>query len=110
MSELKEYVDRIADELIAVYDGRAESDDGERATFWDYFEDVLDIEYRIDGQLRYKGVSLAVTLGGPNIWVDTWAGEVRGYWGSDRETAWLPREICDEIDAVFEDCYEAQRC
>lgn len=110
MNELKKYVDWIADDLKAVYDGQAKNDDGEQATFWDYFDDVLDIEYRIDGQLRYEGVVLAVTMGGPNVYVDTCAGAVQGYWGSGMETAWIPREICDEIDAVFEDCYEAQRC
>ena len=47
------------------------------------------------------GCRLAVALGGPNVYVNTREGEVQGYWGSDRASAWLPSEICEEINAIF---------
>lgn len=112
MSDLRSYVNRIADELRFLYDAdfpdetreRLEQD-GEPHDLLSYFDDALDVEYTISGRGDFLGARIAVALGGPNVYVDTRRGEVEGYWGTDHESAWVPREICDEIDSIFEELY-----
>lgn len=108
-SELFDYCNRIYDELNAIYEGKATNDDGEQATMYDYFDDPLDFEYTIASNGEYLGVRVYVTLGGPNVWIDTRRGEIGGAWGTDRADRWLPREICDEIDEIFSEYYNATR-
>lgn len=74
-----------------------------------YFEDALDVEYRVDAQLRYRGAIVTVAVGGPTIYVDTCAGEVRGYWGSDKATAEIWRRTCNAIDDLFEEYFNSVR-
>ena len=108
MTENRQYIENIREELEAVYNGEAMNQDEEPASFWDYIaENVLDFTYIINADKSYKAAILAVTLGGPNVYIDTWEHEIQLYWGSDKETIWLPSEICDEIDAVMEEQYNA---
>lgn len=116
MSELKKYVDGIRDELKALYelditdeerDEREEN--GEPCSLYDYFSDVLDIEYTIDSRGEYLGARVYVTLGGPNVWIDTREGYVKGAWGTDRKESWIPSEINGEIDDIFREYYESIR-
>ena len=116
MNELQKYVDAIADELKTLYnadftdeerDAREES--GEPSDLYDYTADALDIEYTLDSSFLLLGVRLWVTLGGPNICIDTRAGEVVGHWGTDTARAWVPSEICDEINEIFDEVYTASR-
>ena len=108
-NELFDYCNRIFDELNAIYEGKATNDDGEPASMYDYFEDALDWEYTIDSNGEYMGVRVYVTLGGPNIWIDTRRGEIGGAWGTDRADRWLPSEICEEIDSIFSEYYACTR-
>lgn len=110
-NDLREYVERIRDEIKSLYDLTPEEverreEEGESSSLWDYFADALDVEYTIDSRGEYLGARVYVTLGGPNVWVDTRRGEVGGAWGTDRESVWLPSEICDEIDSIFCEAYE----
>lgn len=70
-----------------------------------FYENILDIEFRIDKQLEYNSVDICLTFGGPNIWLDTSCSMLKGYWGSTRESISIPCEISDEIDDYFEDYY-----
>jgi len=116
---LQSHVDSIAEELRRVYDGEVIADEGdalsygidegEPLSFWDYFNDALDIEYTIGSDMSFRGVRVMVTCGGPNIYVDTVRGEVFGAWWGDTASAWIPSEICDEINTVFEELYECSR-
>ena len=108
-NELQEYLERIYHELNEIYEGRATNDDGEQATMYDYFDDPLDFEYTIAANGEYLGVRVYVTLGGPNVCIDTRRGEIAGAWGTDTADRWLPREICDEIDEIFSEYYNATR-
>ena len=112
-SELRRYVDGIAADLRALYEHEPTDEERERAEetgdscdLYSYFSDALDVEYTISGRGDYLGSRIAVALGGPNIYVDTREGYVKGYWGCDREEAWIPSEICEEIDSIFEEYYE----
>lgn len=106
MKELQNYVDSIALELKEIYNGEQKNDDGEEITLFDYTSDVLDIEYTLSSTKQLIGVKLWITLGGPNIYIDTRAGEIVGHWGADSARAWVPSEICDEIMNYFEDIME----
>lgn len=112
MEDLKRMCESIVDELKEIYEADWTEEemetmmgDGLPVNFWEYFENALDIEYIIGGDGRYRGVRIMVACGGPNIWVDTRRGEVYGAWGTDTYSAWVPNEICGEIDDAFEEMY-----
>lgn len=107
MEDNRKYIEGIREELEAIYNGEAKTEDGEEMSFWDYLADVLDITYIVNADKSYKAAILAVTLGGPNVYINTWEHEIQLYWGSDKETIWLPSEICEEIDAVMEEYFNS---
>lgn len=115
-NELQKYVDGIAADLRKLYEAdptdeerEAAEENGDACDLYSYFEDVLDIEYTISSRGDYLGARIAVALGGPNIYIDTREGYVKGYWGTDREEAWIPSEICEEIDSIMEEYYDMVR-
>ena len=83
-----------------IYEGNIES-----ATLFDYFNDFLDIDYVVDREKQYEGARVMVTCGGPNIFIDSYRGEVQLYWGNERATAEIPANTCDEINEVFREFY-----
>lgn len=112
MKELNAMLDNIREELESLYyadhtdEEREELEaNGEAYDLYSYFADVLDFEYTINSSKEYSSVRVWLTLGGPNIWIDTSACEIRGAWGSSRESVYLPGEICAEIDSIFEEYY-----
>ena len=48
-----------------------------------YLSEVLDIEYTVSSRFEYLGARVCVTIGGPNIYIDTRNRRVQGYWGGD---------------------------
>lgn len=68
------------------------------ATMYDFFDDYYDINYITDSYKEYKACRIMIACGGPNIYVNTWDGCVELYWWTESGKAWLPREVCDEID------------
>lgn len=105
MEENKKYLEGIREELEAIYNGEATNEEGEAASFYDYISDCLDVEYIINSRKEYKSCKIWVTLGGPNVWIDTDTQEIKLAWGTDRESLWLPSEICEEIDSVMEEFF-----
>ena len=120
-SDLERCCKGIRDTLEAVYNGEMIADEdgyidgidcglceGDAVSMWDWFTtgfDAYDIAYTIGSDGAYRGVRLMVACGGPNIYIDTIRGEVVGYWWTDTATAWIPSEICKEIDGVWEEYY-----
>mgnify|MGYP003115367851 CR=1 FL=1 len=49
----------------------------------DHYE-AYSIRYIIDGSGEYLGARLMIAGGGPTVWVDTFEGEIQGFWGSDK--------------------------
>lgn len=110
-------VNGLADELKAVYNGEmlADEDDanrygleeGEPLGFWEFFSDVLDIDYIVSSDREtLRGVRLLVTFGGPNIYVNTWENAVEGYWWGDSARAWIPSEIAEAITDAFQEFWD----
>lgn len=75
----------------------------------DWFEEheVLDIEYTIGRNGTYLGARLLMTFGGPNIYINTRTGEVEGYWGTDKATAYFVDNV--GLDDWAAEDYEASR-
>lgn len=71
------------------------------------FNDVYNIEWTLYQDLSYKGVSVMVAWGGPNIWIDTMKSAVCIYWGFEEEKYPLESGVVDEIDAYFEELYNS---
>ena len=114
--ELERYCKSYREELERLYNADYTDEEQERLEeegevydLYSYFNDALDIEYTISARGDFLGCRIAVALGGPNIYIDTRAGEIRGAWGTDRVSVWLPSEICNEIDAIFEDLYNCTK-
>lgn len=119
--EYFEYARRVADELEAYAAGRMWRDvetgeekemdpetvsgDFEQLSVYDYMADVLDYEITIDSQLEYKSAKIWVTLGGPNVWIDTAEKAVKLAWGTDRAEYPVDSDTCEEIDEYMQDLY-----
>lgn len=108
MLENREYCKRIADELEAVAAGKAVNEDGEEMSLYDWINDALDFEYTIDSQRQYKAAKIWVTLGGPNVWVDTAAKAVKLAWANERAEYLLDWDVCDQIDEIMSEQWEVQ--
>ena len=116
MKELKEMLESIRGELEELYNGNRTDEEreereenGEPCNMYDYFNDVLDVEYTISSRGDYLGAHIWITLGGPNIWIDTRYNKIKGRWGTDSVDVWLPSEISNEIDSIFEEFYNCTR-
>ena len=108
-TELLLCVESIREDLTRAYEGWDQKPGDLEETFdlVDYInENALDIEYTIGSDKGYRGCRIAVTLGGPNIYINTRRGAVEGYWGTERAEAWIPSEICAEIDSLMEMDFE----
>lgn len=76
------------------------------ASWYDYFSEVFDIEYRIAANKEtLNSVKLCVAVGGPNIYVDTGDNLVKLYWGGEYAEAYIPYYISEQITEAFEELY-----
>ena len=107
MSENREYLERVKEEIYEYYNGFT-NEDGEEVGMYDYLGEVLDFEITIDSRMNYTSCKVWLTLGGPNVWIDTSTQEIKLAWGTEREDIWLPGEICSEIDEYFEEIYNCR--
>ena len=76
------------------------------SNLYEYFADCLDIEYTIDSRGNYLGACIWITLGGPNIWIDTRDRAVKLAWGSDRAECGIAYDTAEAIDEIFEEQYK----
>ena len=82
-----------------------DSDDCEQVNFFDHFQDVLDVEYRLNAERQFKSVKLLVAFGGPNIWVDTGSCEVILRWWTESASCPIDPEACEAINSCFEELF-----
>ena len=75
-----------------------------------YFEDVLDVEFKVDLRGDYRGAKVALAVGGPTIYYDTTTGWITGYAGGDTRAEYHV-ESCyaDAIDDYFSELWEITR-
>lgn len=84
-----------------VHDG----DDLEQLSLYDYFDDVLDIEYRIGSDRQLRSVQIMVAWGGPNIYIDTATEQVELYWWGNRASYPIDSDACNAIDDIFNEYF-----
>jgi hypothetical protein len=72
---------------------------------YDYLDDVLDIEYRVDSGGGYRSAEVLIGYGGPNVSIDTRRGVLVVSWDTV-ETRSLPREFVDALDVVLAELWE----
>ena len=106
MTENREYCKRVAEEIEEYATGNMTDDNGDELGLYDYLNDVLYFEFTVDSRKEYKSAKIWVTLGGPNVWIDTAERAVRLAWGSDREEYPLDWDVCDKIDEIMQEIYE----
>lgn len=77
-----------------------EINDLEQQSLYEYFEDCLDVEFRVSGRDRdaLRSVQIMVAWGGPNIYIDTATKRVELYWWTDRANYPISYEVCDAIN------------
>ena len=99
-NECREYAEMIRNDVNSLYDGETVY---ECESLFDYIADALDVEYTLNSSRELIGVRVYVTIGGPTCWIDTRSNEVVCACGSDKESAWLASEVCEEINSYFEE-------
>lgn len=111
-----EYADSMAEEIADnVAKGYTFGYDEERVNYgeeaeltaWDWLGDVLDIEYRVSSDGRYRSAKVLIGFGGPNVWIDTGSSSLVVYWDT-REERELPLLFCEELDEVLAGMWEAR--
>ena len=106
MLENREYCKRVVEEIEEYASGKMVDDDGNELSLYDYLNDVLDYEFTIDSRKEYKSSKIWITLGGPNVWIDTAERAVKLAWGTYREEYALDWDVCNEIDEIMQEIYE----
>lgn len=105
-----EYCKRVAQELEQYINGEVTDEEtSEELSLYDYFSDVLDVEYIINSDFSYRAVKVYITLGGPTVWIDTYNSAVELRWANESATYYLSSDIVDEIDNIWEETYNCNR-
>jgi hypothetical protein len=99
----QEELQEMKEELEAI---RKKLDNGEATDLYSYFEDALDIEYRISGDGEYRSVAVTITTGGPHIEIDTSDRAVKLWWGSVKAQWGICGDTACAIDDIFEEYYQ----
>ena len=86
--------------------GKIFEGDLEIATIGDYFNDFYDVDYVVGSDKKYKACRVLVAFGGPNICIDTWIKRVMLSWWGEYAKAYIPDDLCEQIDEFFEMLYE----
>lgn len=97
---LKKHLEEIKNSIENCFEGELGIDDQEYSAF-DYTAQSLDIEYILDSSRNCLGGRLLVGSGGPNIWIDTRAQIIEGYWENVSVTLSY-EDDCGLNDAVIE--------
>lgn len=106
MSDLQDHVKQIARNMETGFPDE-KGVDGEEFGAFDYLQDALDIEYRVDSKGEYRSAKILVAFGGPNIWIDTGAKKVIGAWWGDYAEAEYVRDEMD-IDGACEELWKCR--
>ena len=104
--EETELPDGVGDKYKCPHCGEvSEVDDLEQLSLYDYFEDILDIEYLVNSEKEYKACKICVTWGGPSVYIDTESRAVELYWWGQRASYSLLSSTVDAIDEWAEEYF-----
>ena len=82
-----------------------EESDLESVSFYDYFENMLDIDFVTTREKQYKACRIMVAWGGPNIYINTWDKQVELFWWTESGRAYIDSNTCDAIDEWAEEYF-----
>lgn len=99
---IREELEQICENDFSEEELQERKDNGYPCDMWEYFQDVLDVNFIIDINKKYRSAKIYVTLGGPNIWIDTDTATIQGRWGSTSVEVPISYNLRDEIDYVVE--------
>ena len=71
----------------------------------EYFDDYLDVKYLANRWGDYYSALIWVSLGGPNIWIDTKESVVKLAWGGECVEWGLKLDTVIKIDEIFAEHY-----
>lgn len=77
----------------------------EQETLYDYICESLDIKFISNPSHELLGGILAVALGGPNVYVDTYEKQIKGFWGNDNFYLPLDNDVVDELNFILEELF-----
>ena len=80
---------------------------GDTLGAWDYIKDALDIEYTVNGAKEYRGASILVAFGGPNITINTKKHQVEAYWWGESYIEPYHTDAM-ELDSTCEELFDCQ--
>ena len=66
---------------------------------------VYDVEYTIGSNKEYRGVSLMIACGGPNIYINTNSGDVELYWWNESARYPMSSDVVNMIDSTYEEMF-----
>ena len=107
--QLLEYLAPVADRLNAEFsyetneDGECRDVDGNPTSPYEFICDALDIEVTRSLNGDYRGARICLTIGGPNVWLDTVAHQLQGAWWGSSANFYVKDSVCEEIDAAVEE-------
>lgn len=78
-------------------------DNWDQLGIWDYFQDYLDIEYRVGSDRQYRSCRIMVACGGPNIYINTASKAVELYWCTEQAEYPISYDACDAVDEWAEE-------
>lgn len=110
-NECREYAQRVAAEIEAIYNGTTEeeSNDGEKMSLYDYVVDALDFSAIVSSKKTVDFVRLYIALGGPTCYVDTELHAVVCAWDTDRAEYPLDWDACDELESIIAEIMGMER-
>ncbi|MBQ9917370.1 MAG: hypothetical protein IJO71_09265 [Microbacterium sp.] len=82
-------------------------DGWDTASAGDYVSDALDTHYIVNADKTYRHARVFVTLGGPNVYVDTEERALFVTWGSGSARENLPETFCEAIDEYLSEYWDA---
>lgn len=102
-----------ATEPGSVFDSEAEAiaqgidpDDIAPASASDALSDVLDIIYMVNADRSYRSARVTITVGGPNVYIDTEDNELVVTWGSATVRRGLPAAFITGLDDALGELWE----
>ena len=93
-----------------VIDGeKIDADSVETVSLYDFFSDdrIYNISYVVNCNKEFEAVRVMIACGGPNIYINTWDKQVELYWWSESGKAYLDNDLCNAINEIFEEQYNA---
>lgn len=72
--------------------------------------DIYDIEYSTDAELEFLGARVAIAIGGPSIYIDSRAGAVELFWGTEEARNYLSDDCRRDVDAYFREIFQGMKC